>query len=78
MLFQSEDRWYRIEIDRDLFDLVVIRRWGGRKNKIHGERSQVVSSLAEATALANTYSKKRLKRGYVEINTNGSDHDNRR
>ncbi|WP_051279428.1 hypothetical protein [Chitinilyticum aquatile] len=69
MYFETENRWYSIEIAQDLFDLIVVRRWGGRHNRIHGELRQAVLSQHEATSLAEKYCMQRMRRGYALTTT---------
>lgn len=69
MRWESETRWYEVSVYRDLFNLVVVQRWGGKSNQRHGERISPVDSLVEAHEMLNRIERRRQLRGYTRKRT---------
>lgn len=57
-------RWYRIDVGTDLFDSVVIRRWGAVGTGHGSDSITVISSLEDGADVVAAESKRRLSRGY--------------
>ena len=64
MRWETETRWYEAFVYRDLFDLVVVQRWGGKSNQRHGELTSPVDSLIEANKMLTQIERRRQLRGY--------------
>ena len=67
--WQSEDRYYLLSLTQNLFnEWVITKKWGGRKTRIHGCKTQYCKELNHAIEIATTFAqthKKRLSRGYT-------------
>lgn len=57
-------RWYRIDVGTDLFDSVVIRRWGAVGTGHGSDSITVISSQEEEARVVAAETKRRLARGY--------------
>ena len=67
--WKSEDRYYHLSLTQNLFgEWLIIRRWGGLKNRIHGSKAYYLQNLDEAILQTNQIHKRRISRGYDLIN----------
>ncbi|WP_334473077.1 hypothetical protein [Arsenophonus sp. PmNCSU2021_1] len=49
--WENDFRWYEAELCYDLFgDLLLIQRWGGLGNHLHGQNTKIVSDLLTGVA----------------------------
>lgn len=58
-------RYYKAEITRDLFDLIVFCRWGTIGTKRGNVKSHVVESFEQANLVIDEIKKRRTSRGYI-------------
>ena len=62
----EKERWYAVRVVRDLFGAwLVVRAWGSLRNRLGGERCEVVASSAVAAERLRTIARQRQRRGYV-------------
>lgn len=62
-IWQNTTRWYGVEICIDLIgDLLLIQRWGGKKNTLHGEKRTVLSDLKTGLQCLHKINKQRQSR----------------
>jgi hypothetical protein len=60
---ETAQRWYEVELVHDfLGDWVVMRRWGGKDSKRHGEKPDVVAGESEGRELIEQIHRARLRR----------------
>ena len=62
-------RYYVAEIKEDLFDIIVLCRWGTIGTSRGGAKSFPVTDLDKAHAKMDDIKKRRAQRGYREIAT---------
>lgn len=63
--WQTPSRWYSAAIVRDLLgDWTVVRRWGGRANRLHGQIIEVVDDYQTACRRLDELDLERQKRQY--------------
>ncbi|MEY1579605.1 hypothetical protein AB7Z98_12135 [Providencia manganoxydans] len=56
-------RWYEAELCFDLFgDLLLIQRWGGLTNKLHGEKTELIPDYLSGIAHLFAIDKQRKSR----------------
>ena len=61
--WETKTRWYEAWITIDLFgDVVLIRHWGGKDNKHHGQKTTLCTDLAEAFKMLEVLRKQRQSR----------------
>lgn len=61
--WETARRWYEAELGQDLLgDWVVMRRWGGKGLRRHGEKPDVVHSQADGHDLIEQIHQTRLRR----------------
>lgn len=66
--WQSETRYYRIDVVKDLFGFwLLIRRWGGRYNARGQEKTIPVESYEVGIRLTENIARTRITHGYKEI-----------
>ncbi len=63
--WKSEDRYYHLFLTQNLFgEWLIIRKWGGLKNRIHGSKTYNLQNLDEAILQTSQIHKRRISRGY--------------
>ena len=68
--WQTDSRWYVVELVQDLWGNWQVRRsWGGRFNRIAGEQSKSVSGPEEGAEILQRTAKRRQQRGYKAATT---------
>jgi len=68
IVYRHKERWYSIELIKDLFgDLVVVDRWGGAGKKASGARRRAVTTCGEARAIIRQTQKTRRAHGYRRV-----------
>lgn len=68
--WETAQRWYEVELVRDLLgDCVVIRRWGSKASRRYGELSHVVEGEAQGRQIIERIHLVRLQRkpGYWRV-----------
>lgn len=64
--WESSTRYYLVIVQRNLFgDLEVIRTWGGKRNRLGGQHTMPVASIAEASSMLADEARRRERRGYA-------------
>ena len=62
----EKQRWYAVRVTRDLFGAwLVVRAWGSLRNRLGGERCDVVASPAAAAKRLRTIARQRQRHGYL-------------
>ena len=68
--WQTDSRWYVVELVQDLWGNWQVRRsWGGRFNRITGKQSKSVSGPEEGAEILQRTAKRRQQRGYRAATT---------
>ena len=66
--FIADQRGYCVEMERDLFgDVVLRRRWYSLHTKRHGGKQQVFGEEAAAVKVIESVERSRLRKGYRRI-----------
>ena len=66
--FETDSRYYEVEITTDLFgQFVLMRYWGGKGSSRFGKKDILIKNQQEGRLALETIKKQRLKRGYIEL-----------
>lgn len=61
MRWESDTRWYEVFVSRDLFDqCVVLRAWGGKYSRKHGQKCHAVRDEAAASQVIARIHRRRI------------------
>ena len=61
--WETAQRWYRaLLLEGLLGDWVVLRQWGGKGMKYHGEKTMVVNGIKEGLQILEKIHQNRLRR----------------
>ncbi len=61
--WETRTRWYEAWIGVDLFgDVVLVRHWGGKDNRRHGQKTVLCADLTEALKKLDALQKRRKNR----------------
>ena len=66
--FATDKRGYSVELERDLFgDVVLRRRWYSLRSSRHGGKQQVFPDEMSALKVVEEVERTRLRRGYRRV-----------
>ncbi|HGJ5920366.1 hypothetical protein [Arsenophonus apicola] len=61
--WENDARWYEAALSYDLFgDLLLIQRWGGLGNHLHGQKTEIVPEIFTGIAKLHAIDRQRRKR----------------
>ncbi|ENN8378621.1 hypothetical protein I6L80_21500 (plasmid) [Providencia rettgeri] len=61
--WENKYRWYEAELCFDLFgDLLLIQRWGGLGNNLHGQKTELVADFLSGVAMLFKIDQERKRR----------------
>ncbi|HGJ5885070.1 hypothetical protein [Arsenophonus nasoniae] len=61
--WENDARWYEAELCYDLFgDLLLIQRWGGLGNHLHGQKTEIFPEIFTGIAKLHAIDRQRRKR----------------
>lgn len=63
--FTKSTRYYALEMKSDLFDIVVVKHYGGINTRLGQTRTHAFGSEVEAQRFFESECERRLKRGYL-------------
>ena len=70
--FVTDKRGYSLELERDLFgDVVLRRRWYSLRSRRHGGKQQVFPDEMSAIKVLEEVERTRLRRGYRRVGAQG-------
>jgi len=65
ILFETQARYYAIEVQPDLFGgVTIVCQWGGKLNRRRGRKVYFAQNLTEADSLIKRISQRRKNHGY--------------
>lgn len=63
LYWENNTRWYEAEIYLDLLkNLLLIQRWGGKYNSLHGKKTHILPNLKTGLKFLHKINIKRKKR----------------